>query len=65
MLPMSKAGSSSLWPTVNWQLPGLKPTDVKQIVLEKKALFLVAFLCENIRYSMCMLVDLKGSAAFL
>lgn len=57
---------SSLLPTVIWQPPGLKPTDVKQIVLEKiRALFLVSFLCENIGYSKCMLVDLKDSAVFL
>lgn len=35
-LPLSKAGSSSLWPTGNWQPQVLKPTDEKQISLGKK-----------------------------
>lgn len=66
-LPLSKAGSSSLWPTVNWQAEELKPTDVKQIVPGKKipTLFLVAFLCATLRYTMCILVDARGSVAFL
>lgn len=35
-LPLSKADSSSLWPTVNWQAEELKPTDVKQIYPGRK-----------------------------
>lgn len=35
-LPLSKADSSSLWPTVNWQAEELKPADVKQIVPGRK-----------------------------
>lgn len=64
-LPLSKAGSSSLWPTGNWQPQVLKPTDEKQISLGKKKReknLVPALLCENIRY---VCVELKGSAAFL
>lgn len=53
-LEQGRQASSTQWPTVNRQPPGLKPTDVKQIVpgkkrkKEEKTLFWVESFSERI-----------------